>query len=439
MASTRPNLLQALLARQKEGATGVFEVRSGDAATFLYVARGKPVFAEDGTLGETLGRLLVREHVLTEEQYIAVIRRMTEALIGNEQMRFGEVVIELGYMTPAQVHDALAMQVRQKVIRCLQWEDPEYVFEGSPEELEGLGRFPLSIEPLMLVAARRFSEQRTEAVLRPGETLYPRLVGDGADLAELFDLRGSELRFVEGIDGRRTTGDVLASGADVDAAAVVAALVLCGRAELSAEPLEVAATPSIRPSIPPARPEVPQVDPAAALARERAAKAIARLKLVRVSRPAPTPSGRPVAAATSARPAAPSDPREARLLAEDAFQRGVAFVRQDRIDRAAPELKRAHELMPAAGEYHVYALWADLQVDADQGTEAQRHELRRLATAAVRHDPNFAFGFYVLGQLAMHDGDNTFALKAFRHAAKLDPGEVDAARHARLLAMRTGR
>jgi hypothetical protein len=61
---------------------------SDGTKTLVYLLDGVPIFAEEGSLGETLGRLLIRQRVITQEQYVQIIGKMTEALVLNEQLRF---------------------------------------------------------------------------------------------------------------------------------------------------------------------------------------------------------------------------------------------------------------------------------------------------------------------------------------------------------------
>ena len=68
-----------------ERRSGVLAVETGAVRTFVYLRAGVPVFAEEASSGETLGRMLVRQGVLTREQHADVISRMTGALVLNEQ------------------------------------------------------------------------------------------------------------------------------------------------------------------------------------------------------------------------------------------------------------------------------------------------------------------------------------------------------------------
>src|SRR5205823_3000529 len=67
--------------------------------------------------------------------------------------RFGEVAIELGILTEAQIEKSLADQSVWRIVRCLQREDHEWRLEEGqpPADVHG---FKLPLEPIVLLATR---------------------------------------------------------------------------------------------------------------------------------------------------------------------------------------------------------------------------------------------------------------------------------------------
>ena len=80
------------------------------------------MFAAGGTVGDSLGRILVDEGVISEHEYGEAIRVMTATLVDDEQTRLGEVLVGLGYLTHEGVQRALERQMRRKIMRCLMWD-----------------------------------------------------------------------------------------------------------------------------------------------------------------------------------------------------------------------------------------------------------------------------------------------------------------------------
>ena len=111
-SSRGTSLVRALLDLQREKKWGTLEVEGAGTRTRIYIADGKPVFAEGGTLSDTLGRMLVREGAIMAVQYTAVLARMIENFSHGRAMRFGEAAIALGLLTSKQVQESLAAQLQ---------------------------------------------------------------------------------------------------------------------------------------------------------------------------------------------------------------------------------------------------------------------------------------------------------------------------------------
>jgi hypothetical protein len=156
-------LVRSMLVLRNERRTGMLRVESDTTKTFVYLREGVPVFAEEGSHGETLGRLLVRQRVLTQEQYVTVIQNMTDALVLNEQLRFGELAVELGFMTEEAVTKALVDQMRWKIVRIFQRDDVRWELLESASHLDGIGHFPMRIEALVLDAVRWVDDEAKDA------------------------------------------------------------------------------------------------------------------------------------------------------------------------------------------------------------------------------------------------------------------------------------
>ncbi len=411
-----------MLAAQTERASGAIEVFAEGVKTYVYFTKGVLVFAEQGTLGDTLGRILVREGRLTSEQYAAAIRHMTRRIVDEEELRFGEAVVELGFLTVEQVQEALGTQVRHKVIRCLMYDEPEWTFR----EMTGrtfVGHFPARVEPLILAAARLFEQPRIDRILDPERARYPVLLTDAELIAQAFEMRPEEAGLLRLIDGSRTTQEIarVERPNALRADAVLAALLLSGSAEVRLRPTKTeTGLPTTVPAPPPA---------ARAVVTESAPRPPAQsAPAIRV----PTPFD----------PAAPlpADPRAARLLAEDAFQKAKMHLRTQAVARALPELRRAATYCPDSAAFLLYVAWAELTLLPHDGGHANRRTaLKQVAIRAVKQDPNLAFGFFVLGQLSMLGGEEPKkAIRYFAHALRLDPGLVDAERHLRLAKAREG-
>ena len=438
-----PDLVRTLLELQREKKWGVVDVDGGGTHTCIYVADGKPVFAEEGTLSDTLGRLLVREGALTQEQYAMILARMTEAVFQAEPMRFGEVAVALGFLTPQQVQESLAAQVQQKVIRCIALPNASFTFRAGRDW--AVGRFPSSVEPLVLHAAVGLEPKRLAEILRADAGARARLLEDAEKTGAAFGLGGAELRFVESIDGRRTVRELLATP-DVDAESILAALAMCDYVAIVDPSAVIVPAPSDGPSATRGSHADIAVERRKRLVRftaQRSAAKTADSATARAQAEAALKRVWESRRGTTQEPEKPKSPQEARLLAEAAFQLGVSYLRSSSLARAVQELSRAVELTPGAPEYALYARWAEYA--HEHGKLSAEDDAARIvaldvaANRALEQVADLAFAHYVLGQVYMHDGDDDRALRSFKRAVRLDPEMIDAERHVRLLDLRKRR
>ena len=298
------SLIKAVRELVADRRTGILEVRADGVGTRLYFEAGKLVFAEDDTPGETFGRLLVRQGVITNDQFVRVIDAMTVAAKGDNPLRFGEVAVAQGVLTAEQVERGLADQVRGIIGRALQRDESRWTFAAFPSAPKPPRVFPIDVDALVSAAMLRLP---------------------------------------------------------------VASPVVQDQAVSAAAPVLAVST------------------------------------------------------------------HEARLAAEQAFQKGMALLRATQTVSAALELRRAALLQPESLEYALCASWAEARSRSEIPSEADRRTLLEIAQRAKKRDPMFAFGSYVLGQLAMWAGDDAAAKKWFYEALRLDPSS-EAGQQVRILA-----
>lgn len=245
-------VLKMLLELQQTRKTGALDVAGPGARVRLFVEDGKVVYADEGTLGETLGRILVRERVLTQEQYAAAIEWTTELRASGKPAKLGEVFVALGLLTRDQVHAALSAQMQQKVMRALGWAAATFRFIESPGPLEIADRFETPIEPLVVAALRLADRERIDELLSQSRPRHAALRGDrvpgggSTKLETIARLNACRLppaddAFARTLDGSRTVAELLAEEDEegVDRAVILAALLLTDALDLHRGPTAV--------------------------------------------------------------------------------------------------------------------------------------------------------------------------------------------------------
>ncbi len=393
-----------LLQLQESRKTGALDVVGPAARVRFFVDEGFVVHADEGTVGETLGRILVRERVVDQEQYGAAIEWMTELRASGKKAMLGEVFVDLGLLSEQQVRAALAAQVQAKALRALAWPQARFRFMESFGALELKDRFVTPIEPLVIAALRLAEREDIDALLVQGLPRHAVLRSDAPGFRarlDAFRFPPAEAAFVEGLDGALTVKELLDAtrGDGVDRAVVLTALLLTDTLDL-----RTTAT-SGRTSV------VPQ----------EAARALPPNAPVS-SRPAPS----------SASPVGPETPKAevAPLLAEKAYQTGKRLVRANRLPEAVVELRRAASLYGAV-EYELWAKWAASRAD-EENEDRHAGPLRAVAELALAEDSERGFATFVLGHLARRRGEEQKALALFERARSLDPEAIESGWEARL-------
>lgn len=396
--------------------SGTLEVTSDEVTTLLFFSKGQLVFAEQSTLGETLGRRLLRDGKLTQDQYAAVIQRMTSELIESEQMRFGEVVVALGFLEPEEVHEALRAQARRRLFSCFQWSRVALGWDASPEPLRSIAHFPTPVLPVIAAGIREhWSVQQTLPTLGPNGERYPALTKSAAEVSRELGLAPEDSAFLRLIDGRKTVATLRDARAldRLGRAHLLTTLILTASVRLADRALD--------PSKPPP-PASSRMAPRAAVQRLAAQLAAHRTRVKPRSVAPP-----------------PVDERRSGLQAEQAHQRGRMHMGYDAWPLAARELRRAAELDPTMLEYELFAAWAEFRADPpadERAAAAAREALEELAQRVRRKDRDHAFAWHVRGQLAAIEGDDEAALKYFSRALANDPSDAEAERFVRLLKLR---
>lgn len=126
--------------------TGTLHLVRGKIHKSVVLSGGHPVSVRSNAREETLGQFLRGHGVISAEHHAAAIRQSAAS-----RRRIGEVLVGLGALTEAQLLDALAAQVRFKLVRSLRWPDGTWRFEPLREVTAAAGAPPLSINVVDLI------------------------------------------------------------------------------------------------------------------------------------------------------------------------------------------------------------------------------------------------------------------------------------------------
>lgn len=495
LPTERLSFPELLISLRDQSVTGRVILQAEGVLTHVYVLNGSPVFAEHGTLGKSLGRLLLDEGKLSEEQYGQAIRRMAEEVRQDQQKRLGEVLLELGFLRPNELFAALQRQVREKLLACFQWDPLEHSVEHGIRVLEDVAMLECqAVEPLLVEGIRRYCpEERVWTALDPIRDRHVRLLLSPAEVVSIYGLSPDDADLVGKLDGTRTVAQVCAeSSLGTERAAQLLWALRMGRAiDDGAGPLpepepvqretrrQTVPPPSASPSsLPepiaaeyvrvrgasPARvlgiagelsPETVQRAYDGALARvrsgmielrspapevyQRSGEILGRLESARAHlldaiRVARTPKG-PACLGAAGR-----SEKAARLTAEEAYREGKRLLKARMLRGAIEELERAAKLEPTTLEYELVLSWARFLAAGDAASgQAAMTTARLVALRALKQDQGLARAHAILGHVFNREGDDAKAARHLRLAVQHDPDDLEAQAELRLLESRGSR
>ncbi len=113
--------------------TGTLDINSKYEIS-IFTDQGNPYFAAGGS-GETLlGKILLNKNKITKYQY----DRAVEEIKNDKDNRIGEILVNLGMITPHELYEYLEIQLREKILESFLYLEGEFKFTATNEVREDL-------------------------------------------------------------------------------------------------------------------------------------------------------------------------------------------------------------------------------------------------------------------------------------------------------------
>jgi tetratricopeptide (TPR) repeat protein/ActR/RegA family two-component response regulator len=248
LTSTPFPRLQAQLYQRR--ATGALFLLSGRVKKIVYFKEGHPCYIKSNRLSECLGKVLVRERMITEAQCKESLHRMAESV--RQQ---GTVLIEMDVITPHDLVVGLALQLRTKLMEIFTWTRGEYLFKSEAKVPAEVIRLDVSNATLIADGVRETwdTERLTEA-LGPHQERYFVNSPDPELRFQELSLEPEERELLDRADGTKTLRQLLADAPlpARKAMTVYYVLLVTGVMEASKQPLAQPVTAAPVVEIPPA-------------------------------------------------------------------------------------------------------------------------------------------------------------------------------------------
>jgi DNA-binding response OmpR family regulator/tetratricopeptide (TPR) repeat protein len=213
LKQTRFPVVLSELYRQK--ASGALFLRRDRVKKIIYLQDGYPTFVKSNLLSECLGRVLVRERLITEDECEVSLTKMKER--GRQQ---GTVLIEMGCISPHNLVYGLQLQLETKLFEVFAWPEGEYQFSPAVDVPANSVQLDMSLATIIYEGVRRqFSDEEAADLTAPYSARFLGVHDDPLHRFQEIALEADERRLVGLIDGTRSTAEVVkASGLPEDEA-----------------------------------------------------------------------------------------------------------------------------------------------------------------------------------------------------------------------------
>ncbi|MDT8419398.1 MAG: response regulator [Desulfuromonadales bacterium] len=155
-----PVLLNQFYSRKT---TGILTLQRDEIKKVIYFKSGYPIFARSNILNECLGQMLVKDRMISQED----CDRSIEQSRRSKRLQ-GTALIEMGLLTPEELHEALTRQVTEKLLSVFAWQTGRYEFSAARSFKKSVTEIELSPSALILQGvSRHWSAERVNRYLAP--------------------------------------------------------------------------------------------------------------------------------------------------------------------------------------------------------------------------------------------------------------------------------
>jgi CheY-like chemotaxis protein len=225
-----PQLLADLHRRR---ATGGLLLRRDKVKKIVFFRGGAPESVKSNRLSECLGRVMVRERMISEADCEESLRRMKAS--GRQQ---GTVLIEMGCISPHNLRYALELQLRLKLLEVFGWTKGEFQFNPRAQPPAETVRLQMSTAAIVHEGVKRsYDSARLLAVLGDIAGRYVHPAENPLFAAQDMSLGEEESGLLALMDGSRTVRELRRRGplSPLDTDRFLYALLASQMVELRAE------------------------------------------------------------------------------------------------------------------------------------------------------------------------------------------------------------
>jgi CheY-like chemotaxis protein/tetratricopeptide (TPR) repeat protein len=195
-------LLQRLYSRR---ASGSLLLLRGGTKKIVSFTDGYPVAVRSNLLGECLGQILLGQRSISNQALTESVKRMQK-----EKRRQGEILVEMGALSPYNLSRALVEQAEAKLFEVFTWRDGQFMFKEGDAAPKGAMRLARPPAALILEGIRRHYHSARQVSVLDG--FAGRFVGLNSNpMLRMQEMTSdaTELAFIRGIAGNERIEDLI--------------------------------------------------------------------------------------------------------------------------------------------------------------------------------------------------------------------------------------
>lgn len=198
-----PKILVYLNRKRK---TGILTVKTSAFTKKVYLDKGDAIFASSTDEDDRLGETLIKMGKITIEQYDRSVKLLKET--GKRQ---GEILVELGYLTPQEIIWSVKYQVKDIIYSLFQLTDAEYEFREGEIPLNEVITLKMSMGNLIYEGVKRINNLNRIRKEMPDMNAVLKLSTDPVSLFQDIVLSSLDKKMLFMIDGKKTVQDFINS------------------------------------------------------------------------------------------------------------------------------------------------------------------------------------------------------------------------------------
>jgi Domain of unknown function (DUF4388) len=191
--------------------TGKLVLRKDDLERTLVWKDGDIVFATSNSPEDSLGRFLLRNGKITQQQYEDSKRRVTATT------RHGKVLVQMGAISPKDLWWGVKNQALEIIYSLFSWSEGTFDFcESAAEELSSEKIvLALNTSSVIMEGIRRLDEsERIREKIPSLDIVFMQLSGVTPDFGEL-EMSDTEIEVFNSINGRATVRELIGKSGDL--------------------------------------------------------------------------------------------------------------------------------------------------------------------------------------------------------------------------------